>query len=166
MALEAGGDGGGLQPCSCPECRGILQGGRRSRLLSFVNGCNAGCNAVMGVVAEPSACGLQPASPASSQPTCVCNPEHPGAAPQLLPKPGASLGGHSQVQARDGTTLALANCVHMSFPSSCQGATWRKAAPTQMGTPPPLPFGVPKMPGGVLGIFKWLKLQPNTPQDK
>lgn len=57
-------------------------------------------------------------------------------------------------------------CVHVSFPSSCQGATWRKAAPTQMGTPPPLPLGVPKMPGGVLGIFKWLKLQPNTPQDK
>lgn len=55
-------------------------------------------------------------------------------------------------------------CVRMSFPSSCQGATWKKAAPTRMGTPPPL--GVPKMPGGFLGIFKWLQLQPNTPQDK
>lgn len=112
---------------SCPECRGLLQGGQRRWLLSFVNGCNA----VTGAAAEPSACGLQPVPPASSQPTgCAalgawgCSPAaHKTRCKPWWTQPGAG-------KAWDEATLALANCVCMSFPSTCQGETCRKAAPT------------------------------------
>lgn len=80
-----------------PRVQGAPQGGRRSRLLSFVHGCNA----VMGVVAEPSACGLQPASPASSQPPLCAAQSALGlllSFSQSRCKPSPC----SQVQARDG----------------------------------------------------------------
>lgn len=95
------------QPYSCPRCRRMPQGGQRSWLLSFVNGCNP----VVSVVAEPSACRLQPASPAPSKPTCVHSPDHPRAA-QLLPKLGLCKPWQAQPGAakrRDGATLAWAN---------------------------------------------------------
>lgn len=62
-----------------PAPQGGSQRGQRSQLLSFVNGHNP----VVGVVVEPSACGLHPAPPAPSH-RCV----QPRNAPQPVPKPG------------------------------------------------------------------------------
>lgn len=119
-------------------------GGQRSQLLSFVNGCNP----VVGVVVEPSACGLQPASPAPSQPTCVRSPDHPRAAPQLLPKLGLHKScGHGRAQQRDegwdGAMLAPAN--YASVCPSCPHAgamlcNLEKGSPGG-DLPPPLPLG-------------------------
>lgn len=74
-----------------------------------------------------SQCLQPPPSPPGVQPWV------PGAAPRLLTKPGGHKPWWTQPgagKAWDEATLALANCVCMSFPSTCQGETCRKAAPT------------------------------------